>query len=285
MVGIEKEPSQLPVNLAGRFLYYCFPFRRKIVRQNIDLVFQKTLSRGEKKKLALAFYSHLAMIIKEVFFLLSFQSITRLERKVEIRGTEHLLQAAEQQKGVLLLTCHLGNWEFTPVIGLRSIPGFKGQFHVIRKKIKNKFLENLLFQRLRKNGLGVIPKKGARKIYRALASNHAVLFAMDQHAAIHNQQGIAVEFFGKKAGTYRSLAALAQRSGALVVPLVTYRLANGQHVLEFHPQLEWQQPTATEDAIYHNTRIYNQVLEKLILTHPEQWLWSHRRWKLSESNC
>src|SRR5689334_21188345 len=98
----------------GYFLYYCLPIRRKVVRQNIDLVFQQTLSIREKKRLALAFYSHLAMIIKEVFFLFSFQSITQLERKVEVRGAEYLLQAAELQKGVLMLTGHLGNWECTP---------------------------------------------------------------------------------------------------------------------------------------------------------------------------
>lgn len=281
MPEIQKKFGQLPVNLLGRFLYYLFPIRRKIVRQNIELVFQKALSKGEKKHLALAFYSHLVMIIKEVFLLFSFQSISQLERKVEIRGTEYLLRAAELQKGVLILTGHLGSWEFAPVIGLRNIPGFKGQFHVLRKKIKNKLLENLLFQRNYSNGLEVIPKKGAlRKIYRALAANHAVIFPMDQHSSIENKQGIAVEFFTKKAGTYRSLAALAHRTGAPVVPLTCYRLKDHRHVLEFYPSLEWQQYSIPEEAIYHNTRLYNEVLGKLILTHPEQWLWSHRRWKL-----
>ncbi|WP_232220300.1 lysophospholipid acyltransferase family protein [Legionella tunisiensis] len=143
-----------------------------------------------------------------------------------------------------------------------------------------------MFQRYRSAGLHVIDKKGAlRRARGALAANDAVLFAMDQHAATHNKQGIAVEFFGRKAGTYRSLAALAQRTGAPVVPLVCYRLASGQHVIAFYPQVEWTQSATKEEAIYHNTRNYNQVLEKLILTHPEQWLWSHRRWKLSEEDC
>lgn len=281
MVEIGIDPGQLPVSLAGYFLYYCLPIRRKIVRQNIDLVFQQTLSIKEKKRLALAFYAHLAKIIKEVFFLLSFQSRTQLEGKIEIRGINHLLEAAKQQKGILLLTGHLGSWEFTPVIGLQTIPGFKGEFYVIRKKIKNKFLENLLFRRWHKNGLKVIDKKGGlRKIYRALAANHAVLFPMDQHGPLESKQGIAVEFFTKEAGTYRSLASLAHRSGAPVVPLACSRLKNGKHVLEFYPQLEWLQYTVPEEAIYYNTRLYNQILEKLILIHPEQWLWSHRRWKL-----
>lgn len=281
MPEIQKKFCQLPINLLGRFLYYFLPIRRKIVKQNIELVFQKTLSKGEKKHLALAFYSHLVMLIKEVFFLFSFQSISQLERKVEIRGTEYLLKAAELQKGVLILTGHLGSWEFTPVIGLQTITGFKGQFYVIRKRIKNKFLENFLFRRWHKNGLTVIDKKGSlRKVYRALAANHAVLFPMDQHGPLESKQGIAVEFFAKEAGTYRSLASLAHRSGAPVVPSVCYRLKNGKHVLEFYPQLEWLQYTVPEEAIYYNTRLYNQILEKLILIHPEQWLWSHRRWKL-----
>ncbi len=90
-----------------------------------------------------------------------------------------------------------------------------------------------------------------------------------------------MNFSEKKAGTYRSLAMLARQTNIPVVPAAGYRLANGQHVLEFFEPLVWQDEDNSQQAIYHNTLKYNQALEKIILERPEQWMWLHKRWKLS----
>ena len=106
---------------------------------------------------------------------------------------------------------------------------------------------------------------------------------LDQHASLANRDGIAVEFFGEKAGTYRSLASIAQHTGIPVVPAAGFRLKNGRHVLEFHEPIVWQDQGSSQQSIYHNTRRYNQALEKMILAYPEQWMWLHRRWKLNHN--
>lgn len=97
---------------------------------------------------------------------------------------------------------------------------------------------------------------------------------------MENKSGIAVEFFGLRAGTYRSLAFFAHKHQTPVVPVSGYRLHNGKHVIKFHPEIEWEFRVDKEQAIYRNTLRYNQALEQLILEHPEQWWWVHRRWKL-----
>ena len=113
-----------------------------------------------------------------------------------------------------------------------------------------------------------------------LEKNHAVVFVLDQHASLANRDGVAAEFFGKKAGTYRSLASISRHTGVPVVPAAGYRLPNGQHVLEFFEPIVWKDYPTTQESIYRNTLAYNQALEKIILAHPEQWLWLHKRWKL-----
>ena len=113
-----------------------------------------------------------------------------------------------------------------------------------------------------------------------LEQNHAVVFVLDQHASLKNRDGIAVEFFGKKAGTYRSLATFSRHTGVAVVPAASYRLPNGRHVLEFHEPILWQDYGSTQESIYRNTLAYNQALERIILAHPEQWSWLHKRWKI-----
>ncbi len=272
------------ISIAGQFLYYCIPYRRKIIKANIDHVFGSSLTMVQKSHLMKAFYSHLATSIKETIFL-RFMSEEKLKSCVEVRGHEHLLTIAAEQKGVLILTGHFGSWEFAPLGGILNFKQFQGHFHFIRRTIGNKLIERILFHRYYQAGLHVIPKKNAlHKVSDALNQNHAVVFVLDQHASIVNRDGVATEFFGKKAGTYRSLASISRHTGIPVVPAASYRLPNGKHVLEFYEPILWQEYATTKESIYRNTLAYNQALERIILAHPEQWMWLHKRWKLKEKD-
>lgn len=277
---MENNIDKLPVTLAGRFLYHCIPYRRAVVLNNIDQVFGNSVSDAQKRHLAMAFYSHMATSLKEMLQL-RFMSDKQLCDRVEVRGHERLLDVAAENRGVLVLTGHFGNWEFAPIGGIANFKQFQGQFHFIRRTLGNKTLERLLFKRYYRAGLHVIPKKNSlQQVCDALEKNHAVVFVLDQHASLVNRDGVAAEFFGKKAGTYRSLASLSRHTGVPVVPASSYRLANGRHVLEFHEPIPWQDYDNTQESIYRNTLAYNQTLERIILAHPEQWMWLHKRWKL-----
>lgn len=272
--------SKLRVTFAGLLFYWLLPIRKQIVLNNIDLVFKNTATPAEKIRLAKAFYSHVASTLKEMF-LMNRPISKKLNEQVEIHGVEHLQRAIDQKKGVLLLTGHLGSWELISVLGFsRLIPQY-GQINIIRRPIRMKWLETWLFNRIAHHGLGVINSIGApKKINQAIKNKELVLFAMDQHAQLENKSGIAVEFFGVKAGTYRSLAFFAHKHQTPVVPVSGYRQYNGKHVIKFHQEIEWEYHATKEQAIYQNTLRYNQALEQLILEHPEQWWWVHRRWKL-----
>ena len=266
--------------MAGKFVYYCLPYRKAVIQANINQVFANTLMPAEKEHLAKAFYSHLLTSLKEMVQL-RFLSEKKLCERVEVRGYERLLDIADQGKGVLVLTGHFGNWEFAPLGGILNFKQFQGQFHFIRRMLGNKTIERILFRRYYRAGLNVIPKKNSlQQVCDVLEKKHAVVFVLDQHASLANRDGVAVEFFGKKAGTYRSLASLSRNTGLPVVPAAGYRLPNGRHVLEFYEPIAWQEYPTMQESIYRNTLAYNQALERIILAHPEQWLWLHKRWKL-----
>ena len=279
---LSQQMDALPVSGVGRFLYRFLPYRKSVISNNIDHVFGDQLTASQKKHLIQAFYSHLARSIKETIQL-RFMSERELCARVEVRGHQRLLDVAAQNKGVLVLTGHFGSWEFAPIGGIASFKQFQGQFHFIRRTIGNKRLENILFKRYYQAGLNVITKANAlQHVTEALEKNHAVVFVLDQHASLANRDGIAAEFFGKKAGTYRSLATFSRNTGVPVVPAASYRLPNGRHVLEFHEAIPWEDKPGNQAALYHNTCAYNRALEKIILAHPEQWWWLHRRWKLNQ---
>ena len=280
MSNIKQQIAQLRISILGRIAYYLIPYRRKVLMDNIQQVFAQQLSKAESVLLAQAFYSHLLTTFKEIIQL-RFLSDAALSTKVEVRGYQYLLDIAAENKGVLILTGHFCSWEFAPLGGILNFKQFKGHFHFIRRRLKNKYLEKILFHRYDRVGLKIITKDQALQyLDSALEQNHAVVFVLDQHASLVNKDGIAVEFFGKKAGTYRSLATLARYTGIPVVPSTTYRLPNGKHILEFYSPIYWQEYATTQESLYHNTRAYNAALEKIILAHPEQWMWLHKRWKL-----
>jgi KDO2-lipid IV(A) lauroyltransferase len=95
---------------------------------------------------------------------------------------------------------------------------------VIRKSL-TPGLEDIVFGRFRKAGLRIIsPINALTGVFDALEKNDVVIFIMDQHAVL-GSKAIAVEFFGREAGTNRSLALVARQSGAPVIPAFVNRTA------------------------------------------------------------
>ncbi len=282
MNELEQQISALPTSFWGRAIFKFAPYKRQVIMANIDRVYGERLSLSLKNHLVKAYYSHLLKSFKEALQL-RFMSEEKLRQLVEVRGHEHMLSVVAQKKGVLTLTGHFGNWEVAPIGGVLNFKEFQGQFHFIRRTLSIKLIERSLFKQYYQAGLNVIPKKNSLdKVCAALEQNHAVIFVLDQHASLANRDGIAVEFFGEKAGTYRSLATLSRYTGVPVIPAAGYRLPNGKHVLEFYAPIPWKDYGSTAESLYQNTLAYNQALERIILAHPEQWNWMHKRWKLKK---
>ena len=229
--------SDVKPSLFGFALYSLIPVRRRVVMDNLRQVFGDRLSETELRRLARSFYGHIAKTIKENLAMMV-SSERRIAARVDVFGAEHVLNAAEQNRGILILAGHFGNWELSAVGAMLQFKKYQNRFHVIRKSL-GLGLERVVFGRFRKAGLRVIKRNDAlTKVLDALQENDVVIFIMDQHNKV-GAKAVAVEIFGKEAGTHRSLALVARQSGAPVIPAVSYRRPGGRHVMEFHPPLEW----------------------------------------------
>ena len=249
-----------------------------MVLENLRTVYGPSLSDADQRRMAQCFYTHLSKLFFENLSL-SWMSQDQIRNQLRIEGLEIVEKASQEGKGVIFLTGHFGNWELCPIAGMMHIPQFKGRFHILRRQIGNKWIEKLLFRRFYQAGLNVIPKRNSLdQVLEALAKNDVVTFIIDQHAKL-KKDGIAVEFFGKKAGTFRSLALVAGKTGAPVVPTISYREKTGKHAMEFRQPLKWIEHPDFDTEIYLNTKHYNEQIERMILDHPDQWLWAHKRWK------
>ena len=191
-----------------------------------------------------------------------------------VNGLEHLQEAYKKEKGVCLLTLHLGNPDFSIVgVGLHDI-----KLNVISKDFSIDWLNNIWFGLRERFGTQFIKSKNsAYHILKALKRNEAVVFVQDQF--MPHPHGIRTQFFGKYTGTAAGLAALSFRSGAPVVPVYAYRDGEGKTVIVFEKEIRFQRSDNYVEDLLQFTQLCNHKLEEIVLKKPEQWMWVHRRWK------
>ena len=271
------EPSRMSVPWYGKAIYHLVPLRRKVVMENLRRVYGETVEEPQIVEIAQAFYGHLVKFLGE-FLLLPFLSDQKKADLIRIEGSEHLIKAREQGKGVLLLAGHFGNWEVSTVAGMSQYKEYHGLFNFIRRPLKPKWFNDFVMRRFQKAGFGTLDKSGSLdEILDLLERNHIVVSIFDQFTV--KKYGIPSEFFGHSAHTFKSLSVLAQFTGAPVIPSSSWREPDGTHVLLFEPPVEVLTEGRTKDIIEKNTKRFNEVLERIILRHPEQWIWMHKRWK------
>lgn len=271
------DPRHLSVPWFGKALYHALPFRRGVVLGNLRRVFGDALGEHEIRRLAQAYYGHFARFPFE-FLRLPLMSARQRRDLVRVENMEVPLAAHARGKGLLLLTGHFGNWEVATVCGLDRFPQYRGLFHFVRRPLKPHWLDAFVTGRFRRSGFGTLAKRGSLDaILKLLAGGAMLVYVFDQHAAA--KDGITVDFLGHPASTFKSLAVLALNTGAPVIPASCWREPDGKHVLRFEPELPLIECEDAGEAIRLNTQAYNAALERILLRHPEQWIWMHRRWK------
>jgi len=271
------ERAHAEAGAGARFVYRFAPLRRKVVLENLRRVFGATVPETEIVRLAQAHYDHLLRLAGE-FAHFRWLAPAKKLALVRVENVEAFLAARAQGKGILILTGHLGNWEVATIAGIAQFPEMRGKFHFVRRAIKPNWLDRVVTRRFNRAGFGVFPKRGSLDaMLDRLEQGDAIVFPFDQHAG--PPDGIEADFFGHPAWTFKSLAIIALATGAPVLPAASWREDDGRHVLRFEEPMAPIECDDTSDAIRRNTRAYNAVLERLIVRHPEQWYWVHRRWK------
>jgi KDO2-lipid IV(A) lauroyltransferase len=270
-------PMATSVPLAGKLFFHVLPFRRSVIVDNLRGVFGAAVPASEIERLAQAHYAHLWQLVVE-FFRFRWLSPAAKRAQVRVDNLDVFADAFRRGHGVLVLTGHFGNWEVATVAGIQNHPEVRGRFHFVRRPIKPRWLDALVTRRFARAGFGVIAKRGSlERIVSLLEGGDIIVFPFDQYAG--GADGIDVEFFGRPAGTFKSLAVIALATGAPVLPAASWREPDGRHVLKFEAAVPAVDVANVSESIARTTRAYNAAIERLVLRHPEQWWWVHRRWK------
>lgn len=269
--------------------YFLIPYRRSVVRNNIHRVFGSFLSRADELKLVKAYYGHFVKLAWELF--VEQHLVNWRKRFVPgILNTSYLTNALAQKKGALLLTAHTGNWEWGLIHAANHIAKeTDSRTYVVSRVLRPRWMRNRRIKRLLRSGVVVIENKAGslRHVIRAIREGNVVVMTVDQHAGAAGSNSVPVPFFGEVTPTFATLAELALRTGTPVVPLCVYRdYRSHKHAMAFHEQIEMTDIEAASrgsesetDKVIALTALCNSSLEEMIIEHPEQWLWSHRRWR------
>ena len=179
-----------------------------------------------------------------------------------------------RDRGIIFLTGHFGNWE---IVGYTmACLGFPTT--AVARHLDNPYLNNHILGLRQKRGLTILDKRGATgAIPDILQNNGSVGFIADQDAG---RKGCFVDFFGRKASTYKSIALLAMQYEVPVVVGYGKRLSREFDfeigIARYIVPEEWKDK---DDPKLYITQEYTRALEDVIRRAPEQYLWVHRRWK------
>ena len=194
------------------------------------------------------------------------------EARIQLNGAEHLRALADSGRPVLLFSAHLANWAMATIAARRC--GLDP--HFLYRPFNNPIVEHFSRATQRKIGAPLIAKspRGTRRLVQVLGAGGQVIMLVDQRQS----SGIEVPFFGRPAQTSASLAKLAYRYDAAIVPIRVERIAVASFRVTVEPPLTLPRTADAKADIAAVMTTVNQRLEAWIRARPEQWLWLHRRW-------
>lgn len=261
----------------GRLFFWIDRKHRRVAMENLKIAFGNEKDEHELRVIAKRSYQHWGRSLAELARVMIL-SPERVMGWVKIEGLDHFLDAQKKGRGVLYLTAHLGNWE---LMGLaHSLRGYP--INVVARPLDNPLLEDVLFRLRTRWGNRVIKKGGAlREVLKLLKEGETIGFLLDQNVA--PDQGVFVNFFGRPACTHKTLALLALKTVAVVLPILTFRGSTNRHRIIIEPPVLLEETGDTEQDVVINTQKFTSVIESYVRQHPDQWLWVHRRWKTQPS--
>jgi len=281
VVGLLKRIGLRSASAVGAGLgtlgYRPLAIRREVVERQVRAALP-ALAPGEVHRIARASYAHLGRTTTETALLPLYDRERIISLFEEVEGWSIVEERLARDKGLILVTGHLGNWEVGGAyLAARGLP-----MHAVTRYMENPLFDRYLTRTRERIGMTVVhDDEAVRRVPRALRTGHAVAFLIDQGAV-----GLAstwVPFFGRLAKTPRGPAVFALRLGAPIVFGAAIRQPSGRFRLSFEP-IDSTPSGNLEADVERIVTDYTAVLERWVKRAPEQYFWHHRRWKHQRPN-
>ncbi|MFH1616125.1 MAG: lysophospholipid acyltransferase family protein [Planctomycetota bacterium] len=219
-------------------------------------------------------FEHIAMLAMDMILTPGLVKKDNWRRYSRFTNCERAKWMMKEGRGLIMLTGHYGNFE---IVGyMLGLFGFN--VYSIARPLDNRFINRYILGVRQRKGQKIIEKKGAAEIMGNLVNKGATIcFIADQDAG---KKGIFVDFFGRKASTYKSIGLLAITNN-MPIGVGTCRQEYGKFFfdIEVNRIILHEEWTDKEDPLGYVTQEYNKAIEEGIRRDPTQYWWLHRRWK------
>ena len=208
-------------------------------------------------------------ILAEYPFLKDFRE-NKLEQFIKIEGIENLDQIKNNKKPVVFISGHFNNFELMAMQIEKYGINLAAIYRPLNNVFLNKTMERIRTKYICRNQIRK-GKSGTRQILENLKKSNSIALMIDQRVT----EGIKIDFFGNLASTTTIPAQIIKKYQCDLVPIYIERLE------KYNFKMYVSQPIVinSENSQEEITKHLNKILEKMILKNPDQWIWTHNRWK------
>ena len=254
-------------------MYYVARYRLKVVRKNMRNSFPEK-SQSELKQIEKQFYHHFSDVLVEVVYGYRI-SDEEMRKRVVFENVELVERLGEKTKGVIAYLGHMGNWEWLVDLNKRFV-GNMVEYNVYRK-LKNPNSDKMMLELRSKRGGECVEKNQLlRKLVTLRHADHPYVIGMlaDQKPSKRSSYAWTT-FLHQETAFLDGSEVLARKFGYSAVYAHIYSPKRGYYRISF--KMITDNPSVMEYG--EMTQSYAKYLEQNIYTQPEQWLWTHNRWK------
>ena len=227
------------------------------------------ISQEDRKSIIENMWSNYGRILSEYVYLKKFRN-NDLNQFIEIEGLNYLNEIKNNNEQVVFISGHFNNFELMAM----EIEKAGINLCAIYRPLNNPFL-NIIMERIRKNYICKNQikkgKSGTRDLLNLFKENFSVALMIDQRVS----EGEDIKLFSRSAKTTTIPAQLVKKYGCSVVPVYIERVKKYNFKLSFNRPIKFDNNFSIEQISLE----LNKILEKMILKNPDQWIWSHNRWK------
>jgi KDO2-lipid IV(A) lauroyltransferase len=277
--GITKIPRHLIINsgkLLGLLFYSLAIPHRRLVRRNLQFCYPEW-SAKEIRELSRRIFMNFGITLVEMLQC-TFMSHEEVLNALRVEGEENFNKAFKSNRGIVIVSAHMGNWE----VGLHITNYYGKPMLGVAAKTRYGWANILLSRSRNRLGNTIIDKKGALpKITEGLRRGEVIGMLIDQSRRKH---GVEVTFFDRKATASPAAALLALRCNSLVLPAFCVRRSDGQLTIQVKTPFELTRTGDLRSDIQSNTQRMIDVVEEMVRTYPDQWFWLLKPWKVHYPN-
>jgi len=247
------------------------PFFRSnnLARKNLVRA-MPNLNIYQQKRLLEKMWFNYGKILSEYIFIKNFRTHSGFSEKIKIINRNIIEKIKADEQPVIFISGHFNNFELMAM----QIEKLGINLSVVYRPLNNIFL-NPLMEHIRKKFIckNQIKKgiSGTKLLLKHFKKKNSIALMIDQRVS----EGIKVDLFKAKSFTTTIPAQFVKKFNAKIVPVYIERTYNNNFEITFFEPITFEK----DSTIYDITLILNQKLEKMILKNPDQWTWTHNKWK------